>query len=45
MLNEGIILPLLHIIKDTGENLITSDPTNSQIIVISIRPGKAQIMR
>lgn len=35
--NEGIILPLLHIIKDTGENLITSDPTNSQI-VISTRP-------
>lgn len=35
--NEGIILPLLHIIKDTEENLIISDPTNSQI-VISTRP-------
>lgn len=41
--NEGIILPLLHIIKDTGENLITSDPTNSQI-VISTRP-ESKIMR
>lgn len=35
--NKGIILPLLYIIKDTGENLIASDPTNSQI-VISTRP-------